>query len=176
MTPPEPASAEALEIAPAAGGALPVLVPRPEPAPERHLHLVSPAEVARLARRRRLRLAAVLGGVFLTAVLFGVVFVQVLLSQGQLQLDHLQNRLTTEQNRNQRLRLEVAELASPARVVAAAQQRLGMVSPPGVTYLSPNGATNGPPKSAPVATAPAPPATPAPASVPAPTTSTTVKR
>ena len=44
-----------------------------------------------------------------------------------------------KRQRYDRLRLQVAELEAPERVVAAAQQRLGMVPAPGVTYLSPTG-------------------------------------
>ena len=72
--------------------------------------------------------------------LLGVATLHVVLSQGQFQLERLDARAGQEQERYERLRLEVAELESPARVVAAAQERLGMVPPPGVTYLSPKGA------------------------------------
>jgi cell division protein FtsL len=69
--------------------------------------------------------------------LFGVVAFHVLLTQGQLQLQHLQDRDAAVLARNQQLRLQVAELESPTRIVAAAQQ-LGMVPPATVTYLSPS--------------------------------------
>lgn len=74
--------------------------------------------------------------------LFGLVASHVMLTQGQFRLDTLRARTATEQDRYERLRLKVAELESPSRIVAAAQERLGMVSPPSVTYLSPTGAVS----------------------------------
>ena len=78
------------------------------------------------------------------AGLFALVASHVVLTQGQFRLDRLRSRATAEEARYQRLRLQVAELESPSRIVATAQERLGMVPPPSVTYLSPTGATSGP--------------------------------
>lgn len=78
------------------------------------------------------------------ASLFGLVASHVLLTQGQFRLDRLRARASSEQARYQRLRLQVAELESPSRIVATAQERLGMVPPPSVTYLSPTGAVSAP--------------------------------
>ncbi|HEX6475705.1 MAG TPA: hypothetical protein VF005_00400, partial [Acidimicrobiales bacterium] len=76
------------------------------------------------------------------------------------------------------LQLQVAQLQSPARIVAQAEQRLGMVVPSKLTFLSGNGAavqtTGGgaipPPLAAPSppATSPAPPASSAKPPPPAP--------
>jgi hypothetical protein len=77
-----------------------------------------------------------------------------LLSQGQIRLNQIDARATAEQARYERLRLQVAELESPARIVATAQQQLGMISPPVITYLSPSGAVADQPR--PVAGLPAP--------------------
>ena len=85
--------------------------------------------------------------VLVSVLLFGVVAFHAVLSQGQLQLDRLQTEAETQQAKYDRLRLQVAELEAPERVVAVAQQRLGMVPPPGVTYLSPSGATKSGPRS-----------------------------
>ncbi len=49
----------------------------------------------------------------------------------------MQANAANAEDRYDRLRLEVAELESPGRIMAAAQERLGMVPPPGVTYLTP---------------------------------------
>lgn len=75
--------------------------------------------------------------------LLGLVASHVVLTQGQFRLDVLRTRTASEQERYERLRLKVAELESPSRIVAAAQERLGMVPPPSVTYLSPTGAASG---------------------------------
>jgi cell division protein FtsL len=72
--------------------------------------------------------------------MFLLVASHVLLTQGQFRLQALQRQADEQQARYERLRLEVARLESPERIVAVAQQRLGMVPPPGVKYLSPTGA------------------------------------
>jgi cell division protein FtsL len=130
---------------------LPPAAPAPAPSPlraPRHLEVVPPGARSPRAQRRRARLLAAAATGLLLTVLFGLVAFHVVLTQGQLQLDQLQSRAADEQARYDRLRLQVAELEAPERVVAEAQQRLGMVPPPGVTYLSPTG----------VATSTAPPA------------------
>jgi cell division protein FtsL len=113
--------------------------PRPTPAraPEanpRHLRVVAPAERV----RRRLTPAT---GVLLTGLLFATLFLvaiaHTVLVQGQIRLDDLDAQLTVEQARYQALRTEVAEMESPARVVAAAQE-LGMVAPQDLVYLQPD--------------------------------------
>lgn len=112
------------------------------PAPE-HLRVVDPQRRTRRAARARLRLLVV--GVCLVVVgsLFGVVAFHALLVSGQTSLDRLNRAVAEEEARYQQLRLEVAGLESPGRIMAAAQERLGMVPPPEVTYLSPSGAVAG---------------------------------
>jgi len=63
--------------------------------------------------------------------------VRVLLAQGQAPVDELEAQVTAAQAENQRLRLDVAHLESPTRIVAEAQARLGMVPPAAVVYLPP---------------------------------------
>jgi len=82
------------------------------------------------------------------ACVLGLVVSHVALAQGQFELERLQQKAAEEQAQYERLRLQVAQLESPSRVVAAAQERLGMVPPPGVTYLSPTGAVSGLPEPA----------------------------
>ncbi|MEO7837438.1 MAG: hypothetical protein ABIS21_07340 [Acidimicrobiales bacterium] len=82
--------------------------------------------------------------VAVVASLFGLVASHVMLTQGQFRLDRLRARAATEQSRYERLRLQVAELESPSRIVASAQERLGMVPPQSVIYLSPAGAVSAP--------------------------------
>ena len=97
------------------------------------------------------------------AVVFALVAVHVLLAQNQFQLDRLNARSAVEGAQYDRLRLQVAQLESPERVVATAEGRLGMVSPPKVTYLTPNAPTgngSGPPAPSAPSPARAPAATP----------------
>ncbi len=107
--------------------------PAEDPA-RRHLRVVAPADRV----RRRLTPAT---GVLLTALLFVTLFLiaiaHTLLVQGQLRLDGLDDDLRVEQARYQELRKEVAEMESPARVVAAAEH-LGMVTPQDLVYLQPD--------------------------------------
>lgn len=116
--------------------------PRPQAAPaaQPRLRIVPPDYVSPRARRRRARRQLVAASTLAVLGLLGVATLHVALSQNQFRLERLDARAGQEQDRYERLRLEVAELESPARVVAAAQERLGMVPPPVVTYLSPKGA------------------------------------
>lgn len=73
---------------------------------------------------------------------------QVLIAQSQFELARLQSDATAAEDRYDRLRLQIAEMESPGRIMAAAQERLGMVPPPGVTYLTPAPADSAPPTAA----------------------------
>ena len=121
--------------------------PRPQPtAPERNpgaVKLVRPARTRVLPRtgratsavvRRRIAWATVS---LIAVVALAVSACQVLIAQSQFELARLQSDAATAEDRYDRLRLHVAELESPARIMATAQERLGMVPPPGVTYLTP---------------------------------------
>ena len=114
----------------------PAAAPRRAPAPGRtpQLHVV-PDDAAERRRRRLTRACTALAVVMSAAGLFSVVFLQVLLTQGQAELDGLNRRAEVEAAQNRRLRVAVAELESPDRIVGAARQRLGMVPPAAVTYL-----------------------------------------
>lgn len=106
--------------------------PATRPAP---LRVVGPPDVAaRKARRVNNVVVAVLG-VLAFAGLFCIVGLRVLLAQGQAPVDALEARVATAQAEHQRLRLELAELESPGRIVGEAQRRLGMAPPPVVVYL-----------------------------------------
>jgi cell division protein FtsL len=102
----------------------------------------SPAPLRVVAPRRRLRTGptVVLGGMLAFAIAFGLVVAQTELVQGQQELDRLDRRIADATREQQELRLQVAELESPARIAAAATRDLGMVPPAGVTYLTPSGA------------------------------------
>lgn len=58
-----------------------------------------------------------------------------LLVAGQFEVDRLQARLTGGRETAQILRMEVARLESPERILDVAQGRLGMVPPPQRVYL-----------------------------------------
>jgi len=106
---------------------------RPETSPRRHLRVVGPAD--RVRRRLTPRAGVVLTGLtFVTLLLVAVA--HTLLVQGQIRLDDLDAQLRVEQARYQELRKEVAEMESPTRVVAAAED-LGMVMPEDLVYLQP---------------------------------------
>jgi cell division protein FtsL len=85
-----------------------------------------------------------LGAVLAFAIAFAVVACQVALVQGQERLDQLDARIAESTGRYQQLRLEVAQLESPERIIATATADLGMVSPPAITYLTPDGAVTVP--------------------------------
>ena len=145
---------------------------RPERAPRPDLRVVDPT--ARPASRALMRVATVLAGLLATAGLFLVVCLHVLLTQGQADLDSLRTRAEAESARNRRLRVQVAELESPSRIVAAARERLGMVPPVTVIYLPAADPTRPLP---PVSSEPLPPPTTAPAAkATTPTTPTTARR
>lgn len=129
--------------------AAPVRVPpadrrRVEAPPRRHLRVVnpdSPANQSRAAaarRRRRLRAMLVLSGIVMTGSLFALAGFHAMLASGQADLDRIEQRVSDAQARYEGLRLQVAELEAPSRIVREAQERLGMVPPPGVTYLTPS--------------------------------------
>ena len=100
---------------------------------------------ARTTRRTRTTVLAVAAAAGVVAALFALVAFHVVLTQNQFRLERLQARADVQQERYERLRLHVAELEAPSRVVAVAHERLGMVPPAGVTYLSPTGPASGRP-------------------------------
>jgi cell division protein FtsL len=98
---------------------------------------VQAGELRAWGRQRRTRLITLTSLFLVAAGLFGLVVSHVALTQGQFQLERLERDAADQEARYERLRLEVARLESPERIVAAAQERLGMVPPPEVKYLSP---------------------------------------
>ncbi|HEU5148924.1 MAG TPA: hypothetical protein VFU19_00415 [Iamia sp.] len=72
-------------------------------------------------------------------VVFGVLLataaLNTMLVSGQRDLDRIEAQIREGQQRNQSLRLEVAELESPERIVRAAEAQ-GMVVPDEVTWLT----------------------------------------
>ncbi len=79
------------------------------------------------------------------AVAFGLVYLHVVLAQRQFALDRLTTKVQTEQASYQKLRLQVAQLASPQHIISTAEGQLGMVQPGTVTYLTPTVTIGGTP-------------------------------
>ena len=110
------------------------------PAPEgqdkeeqrRHLRLVQNQARRRAGRRR---LLVILGIASVAVVGLALVALHVLIAENQFRLDRLQQEAATEQASYEKLRLQVAQLEAPARIVSQAEGRLGMVQPASVTYL-----------------------------------------
>lgn len=110
--------------------------PRPLPVAEPRrpqLHVLP--EPPHVRARRLCRLFTALSGLAVCFGLFGVVGLHVLLAQGQGDVQRLSEEVRQQEEEQQRLRLQVAELGSPARIVSEARQRLGMVSPSTVVSL-----------------------------------------
>ena len=91
--------------------------------------------VRRSTARSPLALAGVMAatGAFV-ALLFIAGFQSVLVS-GQHDVDALEARLTAGRGQTQMLRMEVARLESPGRILDVARGRLGMEPPPKLFYL-----------------------------------------
>lgn len=117
---------------------------RPQGGPPRGQHrlrVVDPAATA--ARRDRRRLAIVAGGLLFAATLAGNVGVYAQTTQGQFELERLEATARRRQADYHELRLQVAELEAPQRIVEQAR-RLGMVEPARITYLTPTTKTSTP--------------------------------
>jgi cell division protein FtsL len=97
-------------------------------------------ETARPPRNRRL-LVVVGGGLLFAGVLAGNVAVQAQTTQGQFELEQLRTSARQRQAHYQQLRLQVAQLEAPQRIVERARQ-MGMVEPTSVTYLTPTARTS----------------------------------
>lgn len=129
-----------------AGAAAPALAPdgRGRKAAARpRLRVVKADERTPAARARRQRRRVALAGCIAIMSLFALVGFHAVLTQNQFRLEDLRVRSNAEQARFDRLRLQVAELESPDRVVASAGE-LGMVQPPEVRYLAPIRPLTGP--------------------------------
>jgi cell division protein FtsL len=101
---------------------------------ERHLRLVPKQRRQRRDRRRLL-----LGGAFaaVVAVPMGLVALHVLIAENQFRIDHLEQQASVEQAQYEKLRLSIAQLEAPSRIVRVAEGQLGMQQPASVTYLPP---------------------------------------
>lgn len=70
-----------------------------------------------------------------TVVVVGISTSQALLVQSQARLDSVTAEIARQETIAEQQRLELAELQSPERIVAAATERLGMVAPGEVVFL-----------------------------------------
>jgi cell division protein FtsL len=113
----------------------------PETPEQRHLEVVGQRSRLGVARQHRTRLWLGLAGAAAVIVAFGLVYLHVIAAQRQFTLDDLNTQVTQQEATYQRLRLQVAQLNSPARIVAEAETKLGMVQPSSVTYLTPSGSS-----------------------------------
>lgn len=131
----------ATAFAPAAAPVRRRPVPRHErparPAPPR-LRIVDDARLRAAQRRRRMRLVVAVAAVVTTASLFALAAFNAMLVSGQGRLDQLERSVTEAQSQYSANRLRVAELEAPEHVIEAARDRLGMVPPPEVKYLTPS--------------------------------------
>jgi len=116
-------------------------VSAPAPAPRREQQPTPSLRVVRDANRQpRYALWTVIGVGGLFAMFFALVMFHTLLLQNQRRLDQLGSQVRDEQATYQQLRLQVAQLQSPERILEVATTKLGLVPSSGTTYLTPSGA------------------------------------
>lgn len=111
----------------------------------RHLRVVEPRKLTPAERRRRAHFLLGGGVTLLVAVVFGLVYMHVVLAQRQFAIDRLNTKVHDQQAQYQTLRLQVAQLGSPQNIIATAEGQLGMVQPASVNYLTPNQSVGSPP-------------------------------
>jgi cell division protein FtsL len=99
------------------------------------LRLVDDARLRLAVRRRRARRLLVAAAVLVGAALLALAASHAMMVSTQVHLDELEQQVAEAQARHQALRLEVATLEAPGRVVSVARERLGMAAPEAVTYL-----------------------------------------
>jgi cell division protein FtsL len=110
-------------------------VPRREQPPRPTLRVVDEAN-----RRPRYALWTVVAVGAIFALFFALVMFHTLLLKNQRRLDQLDVQVRNEQATYQQLRLQVAQLQSPERILDVATSKLGLVPSNGTTYLTPSGA------------------------------------
>jgi cell division protein FtsL len=68
-------------------------------------------------------------------IALSLVYLHVVLAQRQFRLDNLDSQIQQQQASYQKLRLQAAELGSPANIISMAEGHLGMIQPATITYL-----------------------------------------
>lgn len=123
-----------------------VLSPAPDRAPRRragrHLRPVE-KPTRKPSKKRSPAVPVIVGAGIVIVALFALAAMHALLIGGQLRLDDLRREQASESEEVRRLRLQVAELEAPDRVLEVARDRLGMVDPGEVGYLLPVGVPGG---------------------------------
>lgn len=93
--------------------------------------------VAPAARRRRGWQVGTIAGGLLFLALFAIAGAHTLIVQQQRHIDDVNSRITEAEDRAEALKVELAELQSPERIVQEARDHLGMVQAPTPVYLQP---------------------------------------
>jgi cell division protein FtsL len=119
----------------AARAGVPEIRPDRQPRARPRLEIVAPPE-----RRRRIqpRGWAAIGVVTLFVVLLALAAFHAELVSSQGRLDRLERQVAAQQHLYQSLRLEVARLEAPERVLNSAQYQLGMVPAGDPVFLNPS--------------------------------------
>jgi cell division protein FtsL len=119
----------------AARAGVPEIRPDRQPRARPRLEIVAPPE-----RRRRIqpRGWAAIGGVTLFVILLALAAFHARLVSSQAHLDRLERQVAAQQHRYQALRLEVARLEAPDRVLSTAQYQLGMVPAGDAVFINPS--------------------------------------
>lgn len=139
---------------------LAIRIPAPAQGPRRrggrHLKVVHAS-----GRRRSAALPVVMCAGVVIVFMFAVAAMHAMLIDGQIQLDEMRDEVASETATVERLRLEVAELEAPERILAVAKDRLGMQEPTDIGYVLPEEAVGADAEllRVPPATVPPPPTT-----------------
>lgn len=110
---------------------------RPGDAVARHLAVVETPGSRLQVGRTRARLLLGGGAILAVVVAFALVYLHVVMAQRQFELQRLSSRAAQQQATYAGLRLQVAQLEAPQRIIATAEGTLGMSQPANVIYLLP---------------------------------------
>lgn len=105
------------------------------------LTLVPPRRLHPAVRRRRFAATVMFFATLTLLALLAVAVFQAMLVQQQRNIDRLHRAVAEEHARNEKLRFEAARLASPSRILGAAEERLGMVQPETMIFMTPSAET-----------------------------------
>jgi cell division protein FtsL len=105
--------------------------------PARHRRPLAPAQPKSHQNIRRTRLVVFGALAIIVAAMLLVAIGSALVVSQQVRLDAAEQALAAASTRNTNLQVQRAELASPTKVLAVAQTKLGMVTPKAIIYLVP---------------------------------------
>jgi cell division protein FtsL len=132
------AAAAALSADQLPGHELPPAEPRARTGRPRLRVVDEAARRQQQARQRRARLLVAGAVVTVVGSVFALAASHAYLVSGQSELDRLSVQVEDARSQYSEVRLQVAELGAPDRIVSEAVNRLGMVSSPSVRYLAPS--------------------------------------